>query len=154
MEIKNVRFEGEKMQKAAKPQKRKVKENVSIMVNDFSWSVRKTADSFKRNFGKAVLAVTPFVAIILGELAYMQRGKFEVGGEWLVVLLLVVTGFIAMWYSKVSGYDYSGLPVPYKRFTTVDEESGQVDVDYDRVQELILYTADLEDWLKRTGYMR
>lgn len=41
-------------------------------------------------------------------------------------------------------------PIPTKRFTAVDED-GEVSVETDRIQELILYIADLEDWIERKG---
>lgn len=40
------------------------------------------------------------------------------------------------------------FPVPVKRFTTVDED-GVVSVENDRLQEMILYVADVEDYLER-----
>lgn len=39
-------------------------------------------------------------------------------------------------------------PVPNKRFTQVDDD-GEVSIENSRLQELILYVADLEDWLER-----
>ena len=44
------------------------------------------------------------------------------------------------------------VPIPVKRFTHVDE-SGEVSVENSRVQELILYLADLEDYLERKGFL-
>lgn len=42
------------------------------------------------------------------------------------------------------------VPIPDKRFTSIDED-GEVSIEYDRTQELILYMADLEDYLERKG---
>lgn len=44
------------------------------------------------------------------------------------------------------------VPVPDKRFTEVDDD-GEVSIENNRVQELLLYTADLEDWLERKGLL-
>jgi hypothetical protein len=44
------------------------------------------------------------------------------------------------------------IPVPDERFTEVDDD-GEVSIKHDRVQELLLYTADLEDWLERKGLL-
>lgn len=46
----------------------------------------------------------------------------------------------------------SGIPTPHNRFTHVDED-GEVTVETRRTQELILYVADLEDWLVRKGLL-
>lgn len=41
-------------------------------------------------------------------------------------------------------------PVPAKRFTEVDDD-GMVSVENDRLQELLLYVSEVEDYLKRKG---
>lgn len=46
----------------------------------------------------------------------------------------------------------SSIPVPHNRFTQVDED-GETTVETRRIQELILYMADLEDWLTRKGLL-
>lgn len=43
-------------------------------------------------------------------------------------------------------------PIPGKRFTQVDDD-GEVSIENDRLQELILYTADLEDWMERKNIL-
>ena len=43
-------------------------------------------------------------------------------------------------------------PVPGKRFTQVDDD-GEVSIENDRIQELILYLADLEDWMERKNIL-
>lgn len=42
------------------------------------------------------------------------------------------------------------IPVPQQRFTSVDAD-GEVSIPTARTQELILYIADLEDYLERKG---
>ena len=34
----------------------------------------------------------------------------------------------------------------------LESDDDEVDVEYDRVNDLLLYVADLEDWLEREGY--
>lgn len=46
----------------------------------------------------------------------------------------------------------SDVPIPTKRFTQEDD-SGEVTIETNRVQELILYMNDLENWLNRKGYL-
>lgn len=45
------------------------------------------------------------------------------------------------------GYD---VPVPFERFTK-DEGDGEITVDQNRLQEMILYVADIEDYLTKKG---
>ena len=44
------------------------------------------------------------------------------------------------------------VPVPVSRFTDVNED-GEVGVKMERLQEMILYVADVEDYLERKGLM-
>ena len=43
-------------------------------------------------------------------------------------------------------------PIPGKRFTQVDDD-GEVSIENNRLQELILYVADLEDWMERKNIL-
>lgn len=45
-----------------------------------------------------------------------------------------------------------GIPVPSKRFTRVTD-GDMVSIDSSRLQELLLYTSELEDWLDSNGYL-
>ena len=62
------------------------------------------------------------------------------------VLMYVVTSYIE--YSESKGLD---IPVPAERFTKVTEDD-MVTVDSSRLQELLVYTSELEDWLELNGY--
>lgn len=61
-------------------------------------------------------------------------------------LMYVVTSYIE--YSDNKGL---GIPVPAERFTKVAEDD-MVTVDSSRLQELLVYTSELEDWLELNGY--
>lgn len=98
-----------------------------------------------------VVTVLPLAAVLLGEYVGAQRGGVYFGGEVLLVLALQV---VAIYAKKVMSKMGCGdeVPVPAKRFTSVDPY-GEVSVSVDRTQELILYVADVEDYLERTGRM-
>lgn len=72
----------------------------------------------------------------------------------LVIVLIIPLFVIAFIYYLKAYANKIGKgkmpPIPVKRFTDVDED-GEVSVETDRIQELILYTADLEDWIERKG---
>ena len=44
-------------------------------------------------------------------------------------------------------------PVPNERFTS-DNGDGEISVEHSRLQELILFVNDYEEWLERKGYLR
>lgn len=96
--------------------------------------------------------VLPYAMLFLGVSCYEMRGKFAVGGEiFIPVFALFVIDFIKRCANKIGrGND---VPIPEKRFTEVDEY-GEVSIDSDRLQELILYMGNLEDWIDRKGLRR
>lgn len=93
----------------------------------------------------------PYGMYFIGQLVANHRGEVGVGGELffpvVVWIIIYVLRSIANKYNK--GYT---IPIPDKRFTEVDED-GEVSIPNSRIQELILYLADLEDWLERKGLL-
>lgn len=69
---------------------------------------------------------------------------------WLTVLAQSVC-FITSKYLKYSGVEDTGFPVPPKRFTS-ESRDGEVTVENSRLQEMILYVCDVEDWLESSGF--
>lgn len=127
-------------------------DNMAIVIDNFSWRLQEKVAYGAANLGNIVLIAAPFITLFIGEYIYDFRGYWAIGTEVVVPIALVLLGFTLRSYARVSGNDGYDMPVPYRRFTDVDNENGQVDISYDRVQELILYMADLEDWFERNGY--
>lgn len=71
-----------------------------------------------------------------------------------LAIALVIAFMLSFAKSLVvkAGYD-DDTPVPSKRFTEVDDE-GMVMVPNDRLQELLLYVSDVEDYLERKGKLQ
>ncbi len=143
---------GVKYRRAEKPARRTFGQDISAMWSSFLWKSRDVVADRVSGIGNALLVSGPFVMLLVGEYAYADRGYWAVGGEAILPVIFVVAGFALKSYARVSGTDRSDIPVPYRRFTEVDYGSGRVDVEYDRVQEMVLYMADLEDWFDRNGY--
>lgn len=127
-------------------------QNVSAMLSNFVWKLRDNMADHMSGLGNALLVFGPFATLFVGEYVYADRGCWAVGSEVVMPLIFVIAGFALKSYARVSRVDLSNIPVPYDRFTNVDYDSGQVDVDYNRIREMILYMADLEDWFDRNGY--
>lgn len=68
----------------------------------------------------------------------------------LSIVLMVVIRFIKRLANKRNVGD--SVPVPGKRFTTEDDD-GEVTIENSRLQELILYINDIENWLERKGML-
>lgn len=103
------------------------------------------------NIGTVIFVLLPFFALWLGSYSNAVRGGvIAIGGEFLLVAVIVALAGILRGVGvrlKMAG----DIPVPLERFTEVSDD-GQVTVPYERLQELLLYTADLEDYLDRYGY--
>ena len=69
---------------------------------------------------------------------------------WLAVLAQAIC-FITSKYLKYSEVEDTGFPVPPKRFTS-ESRDGEVTVENSRLQEMIIYVCDVEDWLESSGF--
>lgn len=103
-----------------------------------------------RNIAAVFDVLCPYVSMWAAITAYMERGKLAFGGEWFVPIVFFVSSSILKAIANKTGKGIT-IPRPRKRFTT--EEDGEVTVDVDRTEELLLYVADLEDWLERKGLL-
>lgn len=99
------------------------------------------------NFANIINMLLPFVMFYVGYNSTHQSVKI-VAMLW--VLIPVLTGVLVYMLRHCANKIGKGttMPMPEKRFTSVDD-FGEASVDVDRVQELILYVADLEDWIER-----
>lgn len=77
--------------------------------------------------------------------------KIKLNEELLIPIVVFIMIYLVNSYANKIGKGIT-IPVPDKRFTEVDDD-GEVSVENRRIQELLLYTADLEDWLERKGML-
>lgn len=112
--------------------------------------VNATKNNLMNIFWLATI-VLPYVMYYIGQYVYQDRERFAIGGEiFIPVIIYIIAYYIKAYANKIGkGND---IPVPKNRFTN-ESEDGQVDVEYERVQELILYLNDLENYLERKGLM-
>lgn len=95
----------------------------------------------------------PYLMWYIGIYLYEQRGKFAVGGEVFVPLIIFIVIYYIKQYANRLGKGES-IPVPEKRFTENGEEEGEYTVETNRVEEMIIYMSKLEDWLQRKGLLK
>ena len=65
---------------------------------------------------------------------------------WLIIFLAIYI-LKRLMNKQNCGYDF---PIPRKRFTKVDD-FGECSISNDDIQEVILYLADVEDYLEKIG---
>ena len=92
-----------------------------------------------------VFVVTPFVVAFHHEV-YPDL----IGGTIAVAVILEFLCYIFYELSKFYGAEATEIPVPSERFTTVDKD-GMVSVDKNRIQEMIAYVGEVEDYLSDMG---
>lgn len=130
--------------------KKFVRFTIEILIealNGFSYIVKSNL----RNLAWLLNLLTPFIMYFIGQCVVLNRGYFGVGGEiFIPILILFVIYFLRSMANKYR--KGTTIPVPEERFTEVDDD-GEVSIRNDRLQELILYLADLEDWLERKGLL-
>ena len=118
--------------------------------------IKDTIDSVNYWFTKNLIVLTnivlllcPYAYMYLAAVLTVQRGYVAIGSEYLIPLLITATCGMLKGVANKLGKGVT-VPVPAKRFTQV-ESDGEVTIPVERSEELILYMADLEDWLERQG---
>ena len=104
-----------------------------------------------RNFARMLNFILPYLMYIIGQNVCATRGYLGIGGELFIPIVFCVITYVLRSYANKIGKGTT-IPVPDKRFTEVDDY-GEVSIPNNRIQELILYLADLEDWLERKGLL-
>lgn len=112
-------------------------------------------DGSAKYVGNFVIVLCPYMMLAIGMAIGGQKGKVLLtDGLWWVLLLPIVLLFLAKYVKYYADMIGKGdiCPIPDQRFTEVDND-GMVTVKYDRMQEMLLYVADVEDYLERKGLL-
>lgn len=126
---------------------------ISSIICELIWSMLDTIGRSLRNVAVILNAILPYIMWYIGIYLYQQRGKFAVGGEIFIPLFVFLIIYFIKGYANRIGKGEK-IPVPKKRFTQPGDDDGEVVVETSRTEEMILYLADLEDWLQRKGLLR
>ena len=94
----------------------------------------------------------PIFSIILkASIPYMMYyfGKYEPNKMYWLFLPMIVW-FVTIVFDRLAEKTGNGknIPVPIKRFTEEDSD-GEVSIEQSRLQEMILYVNDVENYLER-----
>ena len=121
------------------------------ILSDAFYTVKEFIKSNLVTFANILNLIIPYIMYFCGQDMALERGKISVGGEMLFPLLFIVVIFFLKSIANKIGKGMT-IPLPSKRFTQVDDD-GEVSIENNRLQELILYIADLEDWMERRGML-
>lgn len=100
-----------------------------------------------------VMLITPYISMWAVIKAYESRGRWAVGGEWFVPLLLYVVIYVLNSINRVFNDRLDDLPVARKRFTK-RSQSGDVLFKRSDTYEMLEYLAAVEDYCERYGKYR
>lgn len=118
---------------------------------EFLQSTAYFLTSNMRNFANVLNVSSPYLMYFIGQ--YVVTGDFDFTYTY---YLLIPIAIVLVTYYLHSAANKTGkgnaCPVPNKRFTTVSED-GEVSIEQSRLQELLLYMADLEDWMERKNIL-
>lgn len=104
-----------------------------------------------RNFTLLINFLLPYACLWIGQYCYHWRAGYGVGGEILLpMMVFILIHIINMFTNKIG--KGTNIPVPSKRFTDIASD-GMVSIPNDRLEELILYVGDLEDWMEKNNLM-
>lgn len=104
-----------------------------------------------KNFAVFLGLLLPYAMYFIGQHSYSVKGKMCVGYELIIpVAIYIVICFMKSYANRIG--KGTTIPIPTKRFTEIDDD--EVTIDQNRLQEIILYLADLENWLERKGLLR
>ena len=112
---------------------------------DAYFTIIYVAEKNINNLSNILLLCLPYIMYFLG------KGKIEINKYMIIpIVMFLVIMFLKTYANKIG--KGSTIPIPERRFTEVDED-GEVSVEVSRTQELLLWTADVEDWLHRKGLL-
>lgn len=110
--------------------------------------LRMVNNFLKRNlkmFSRLILIPFPVIAFYLGsKRSFVNVIKIVA----LELLLILISCFLSYFSKELNGG--INFPESRKRFTKEDED-GEVTIETKRLQEMILWVAEVEDWMERKG---
>lgn len=123
---------------------------VKEVINESIASAKFTAKYVIKKLPEILNLTLPYAMYFLGQKLMADRNEYIFGGELFIpILVILIVSFLRSLADKMNVGNR--VPVPDKRFTEVGDD-GEVTIIQDRIQELILYVADLEDYLEKKNY--
>lgn len=103
-------------------------------------------------FANVLSVMCPYVTALAVLNAYNKCGQLTIGFEWFIPLVFWIVIWMLRTIANKTGKGIT-IPKPVKRFTEVSED-GEITIPTQRVEELVVYMCDLEDWLEKEGLMK
>lgn len=105
-----------------------------------------------RFFSRFIYLTLPYIMLVIGNDVYKTRGEFALGGEIFVPpLIFLVIMLLEELYKRQRKIENT-IPVPEERFTIVD--GSRIEVEHERLEELLIYMQSLEDYLEEEKLLK
>lgn len=119
---------------------------------DFLHATTYFLTSNMRGFANILDVCCPYWMYFAGQ--YVQTGSDEFIYYSPFLFIPIVITLLTYYLHSAANKTGKGnsCPVPIRRFTTVSED-GEVSIEHARLQEMLLYMADLEDWMERKNIL-
>lgn len=121
-------------------------DNLIKDVTKFVYDLTKAMLILSKYIANIIVFILPFVMILIGNKVFDQRGHFEMGMEFMIPIIVFFVVYILKDLHRIYFETDKEMPKPKERFTTVD--GSKVEINNDRLEELILYMQELEDWIE------
>lgn len=112
-------------------------------------------DIASKYIANLIILFTPYFMFYCGVKLTRHSFRLVCKEYWVILLvpiaLFIIASFMKYYANMIGKGDI--CPIPNERFTEIDEETGMVSVERGRTQEMLLYVADVEEYLKRKGYL-
>lgn len=93
----------------------------------------------------------PYIMLKVGNQVYSERGYLSYGGEVFIPILFLFIIFTLNNLDNRRKNVNNELPIPNKRFTIVD--GSKIEVENERLEELLIYMQELEDYLEDEKFL-
>ena len=118
---------------------------------DIIFTIKRWVSNNLRYIAAVITVALVYGMYIIGQYMFMQRAQFAIGGEaFIPLIVLIIIHYIRSAANKLN--KGSKIPKPQKRFTKVSDD-GEISIENDRLQEVIVYVSNLGDWLERRGLL-
>ena len=100
---------------------------------------------------KILVFILPYLMLLVGVTIYKDLGLgMKVFFLVIPILISLLSYFLKSFANKIGKGE--APPIPRERFTS-DDGDGEVSVEHSRLQELLLFVFDYEEWLERKGLL-
>lgn len=123
---------------------------IKSVLKELVYSISYTLENIVYYIPGIINLLNPYLFLLISIKMFNIRLGFEIGYEYLIpIILFVISDMVRRLANRLNvGED---IPIPSEPFT--ENDNGEISVLQSRIQEMILYVNDVENYLYRHGYI-